>query len=405
MKNILLEKGQELHEKLCEISDYIYKNPELGNKEYKAVEVLTSFLKEHNFEIEKELLGIETAFRAIYDSKKEGPTIGYLCEYDALPLIGHGCGHNMIGSMSAGAGVILSKVIDKVGGRIIVYGTPAEETNGAKVILAEEGVFDELDVAMMVHPADITAKSGTSMALYPLQFTYKGKTAHAAACPQDGINALNAANVALNAIAYLRETFKEEDAIRVHYVITEGGAGVNSVPDRVVIDMYIRARTLDAIKDVDAKVDRALRGGALAIGAGVEIINTGGYLPLVQDDKLTSVVKNNILKYIDEDKILKDCHSFASGDMGDLSYLLPTVQIGISGFAGRIHGNDFRTDDEYLAYELPIKYFADTVIDLLEDNSKKAKEILSDYESRLTFDQYIKLLNDTNKAKVYNWEV
>ena len=296
MKNILLEKGQELHEKLCEISDYIYKNPELGNKEYKAVEVLTSFLKEHNFEIEKELLGIETAFRAIYDSKKEGPTIGYLCEYDALPLIGHGCGHNMIGSMSAGAGVILSKVIDKVGGRIIVYGTPAEETNGAKVILAEEGVFDELDVAMMVHPADITAKSGTSMALYPLQFTYKGKTAHAAACPQDGINALNAANVALNAIAYLRETFKEEDAIRVHYVITEGGAGVNSVPDRVVIDMYIRARTLDAIKDVDAKVDRALRGGALAIGAGVEIINTGGYLPLVQDDKLTSVVKNNILK-------------------------------------------------------------------------------------------------------------
>ena len=169
--------------------------------------------------------------------------------------------------------------------------------------------------------------------------------------------------------------------------------------------MYIRARTLDAIKDVDAKVDRALRGGALAIGAGVEIINTGGYLPLVQDDKLTSVVKNNILKYIDEDKILKDCHSFASGDMGDLSYLLPTVQIGISGFAGRIHGNDFRTDDEYLAYKLPIKYFADTVIDLLEDNSKKAKEILSDYESRLTFDQYIKLLNDTNKAKVYNWEV
>ena len=234
---------------------------------------------------------------------------------------------------------------------------------------------------------------------------FKGVSTHAGFNPCDGINALNAANVALNAIAYLRETFKEEDAIRVHYVITEGGAGVNSVPDRVVIDMYIRARTLDAIKDVDAKVDRALRGGALAIGAGVEIINTGGYLPLVQDDKLTSVVKNNILKYIDEDKILKDCHSFASGDMGDLSYLLPTVQIGISGFAGRIHGNDFRTDDEYLAYELPIKYFADTVIDLLEDNSKKAKEILSDYESRLTFDQYIKLLNDTNKAKVYNWEV
>ena len=125
----------------------------------------------------------------------------------------------------------------------------------------------------------------------------------------------------------------------------------------------------------------------------------------MQENKLTKVVQNNILKYIEEDKILKDCHSFASGDMGDLSYLLPTVQIGISGVAGRIHGNDFRTDDEYLAYELPIKYFAETVLDLLENNAEKANEILSDYEPRLTFDQYIKLLNDTNKTKVYNAEV
>ncbi|MDY3001136.1 M20 family metallopeptidase [Romboutsia timonensis] len=254
MKNILLEKGKELHEKLCEISDYIYKNPELGNQEYKAVEVLTRFLKEHNFEIEKGLLGIETAFRAIYDSKKEGPTIGYLCEYDALPSIGHGCGHNMIGSMSAGAGVILSKVIDEVGGRIIVYGTPAEETNGAKVILAEEGVFDELDVAMMVHPADITAKSGTSMALYPLQFTYKGKTAHAAACPQDGINALNSVIQLFNGIDALRQHVTPD--VRMHGIITNGGVAANIVPDEATAQFYFRADKKETLDDLLIKVKK-----------------------------------------------------------------------------------------------------------------------------------------------------
>ena len=218
MKNILLEKGQELHEKLCEISDYIYKNPELGNKEYKAVEVLTSFLKEHNFEIEKELLGIETAFRAIYDSKKEGPTIGYLCEYDALPKIGHGCGHNMIGAISSGAAVALSKVLDEIGGKIIVYGTPAEETNGGKVILAEAGVFDELDAAMIVHPDGETRASGSSSALYPIRFIYKGKTAHAASCPEKGINALNSVIQLFNGIDALRQHVTPD--VKMHGIIT-----------------------------------------------------------------------------------------------------------------------------------------------------------------------------------------
>ena len=111
MKELLLKEGQNLKERLCEISEYIYHNPELGNEEFKAVEKLTSFLDEHNFKIEKEFLGLKTAFRAVYDSNKPGLTVGYLCEYDALPEIGHGCGHNMIGTMSAGAGVILSKVL------------------------------------------------------------------------------------------------------------------------------------------------------------------------------------------------------------------------------------------------------------------------------------------------------
>ena len=142
MKDILLQEGQKLHAKMCEINDYIYSNPELGNEEFKSSSKLIAFLEEHNFTVEKGLLGIETSFRAIYDSKKPGATIGYLCEYDALPEIGHGCGHNMIGVMSSAAGIALSKVIDEIGVKIIVYGTPAEEKNGAKVLFAEEGIFD-----------------------------------------------------------------------------------------------------------------------------------------------------------------------------------------------------------------------------------------------------------------------
>lgn len=160
MKTRIYNEGQLIKERLVEISDYIYNNPELGNEEYKAVEALTTFLKEHDFKVETSIADMDTAFKATFDSGKSGMTIGYLCEYDALPKIGHGCGHNMIGVMSAGAGVVLSKILHEIGGKVIVYGTPAEETNGGKVILAEAGIFDELDAAMIVHPDGETRASG-----------------------------------------------------------------------------------------------------------------------------------------------------------------------------------------------------------------------------------------------------
>lgn len=269
MKSLLQNEGKKIHNTLCEISDYIYKNPELGNEEFKSSEKLISFLEEYNFEIEKEFLGIKTAFRATYDSKKEGLTVGYLCEYDALPEIGHGCAHNMIGTMSAGAGVVLSKVLDKIGGKIIVYGTPAEETNGAKVIFAEEGVFDELDAAMMVHPGDKTMESGKSMALYPLQFTYKGKTAHAASCPHEGINALNAVIQLFNGIDALRQHVTPD--VRMHGIITQGGVAANIVPDEATAQFYFRAGTKETLDDVLAKVKDIAQGSALMTGATLEM--------------------------------------------------------------------------------------------------------------------------------------
>ncbi|WP_394867510.1 M20 family metallopeptidase [Paraclostridium bifermentans] len=329
MKSILFEKGKEIHKELCEISDFIYQNPELGNEEYKAVEKLTSFLQEHNFEIETEFLGIKTAFRATYDSNKEGPTIGYLCEYDALPEIGHGCGHNMIGSMSAGAGIILSKVLNEIGGKIIVYGTPAEETNGAKVIFAEQGVFDELDVAMMVHPSDKTIESGTSMALYPLQFTYTGKTAHAASCPQEGINALNSVIQLFNGIDALRQHVTPD--VRIHGIITNGGVAANIVPDKAIAQFYFRASTKEILDDVLVKAKNIAQGAALMTGSKLEI--TRYELPndnLKTNKRLSEAFSENLRKLGVKD--IYEAKDTGSSDIGNVSHKTPTIHpyIGIS---------------------------------------------------------------------------
>ena len=329
MKEILFNEGQKIKDRLAEISEYIYHNPELGNQEFKAVEILTSFLEEHHFNVEREFLNIKTAFRATFDSKKEGPTIGYLCEYDALPEIGHGCGHNMIGPMSAGAGILLSKILDEVGGRIIVYGTPAEETDGAKVILAENGVFDELDVAMMAHPASETIRSGDTIALYPLQFTYKGKTAHAAASPHEGINALNSVIQLFNGIDALRQHVTPD--VRMHGIITSGGVAANIVPDEAVAQFYFRAATKETLEDVVEKVKKIAEGAALMTGATLSMERYElPYDNLVTNENLSEAFNENLrMLGITE---IKEKKSAGSSDIGNVSHITPTIHpyIGIS---------------------------------------------------------------------------
>lgn len=435
MDNLLLDS---LKKEMINLSEEIFKNPELGFKEFETNKLICEKLEKYKINYINDIA--ITGIKATIDSKKEGPHIALLCELDSVPSTehkylgkrdncAHSCGHYAQVGMMLGTFLALkeSNIIDELGGKVSFIATPAEEycdfdyrenlvkENKLSYISGKQemiklNTFKDIDLVLSAHamPSGTGHFAEVNSSLNGFlgkKITFRGVSAHAGLNPSDGVNALNAANVALNAIAYLRETFKEEDAIRVHYVISDGGASVNSVPDKVTIDMYIRAKTLDAIIDVNKKVDRAFRGGALAIGAEVEITNTGGYLPLTQDESLTQAVKDNMLKFMDKDKIISDCHSFASGDIGDLSYLLPTVQIGVSGFAGRVHGNDFRTEDTHIAYELPINYFTETVKDLLKDNGKRTKEILSNYKQRLTFDQYIKLLNDTNKTDLYKAEV
>lgn len=330
MKARIYNEGQLIKERLAEISDYIYNNPELGNEEYKAVEALTTFLKDHDFKIEAPIADMATAFKATFDSGKPGMTIGYLCEYDALPKIGHGCGHNMIGVMSAGAGVVLSKVLHEIGGKVIVYGTPAEETNGGKVILAEAGVFDELDAAMIVHPDGETRASGSSSALYPIRFIYKGKTAHAASCPEKGINALNSVIQLFNGIDALRQHVTPD--VRMHGIITKGGVAANIVPDEAIADFYFRASTKERVTEVVEKVKKIAEGAALMTGATLEMERYELPYDDLNTNEILSEMFNNNLRELGITDIKEAKATGGSSDIGNVSHVAPTIHpyIGIT---------------------------------------------------------------------------
>ncbi len=247
----------------------IYENPELGYEEFKACAWHTELLEKHGFRVERNYCGIATAYKATYESHKPGLTIAYLAEYDALPGVGHGCGHNILGATSLGAGIALSRVLHEIGGTVVVFGTPAEETSGAKVVFAEQGCFEGIDLAMMAHPSDAHSRSGSSLALMPVRFEFFGKPSHAASDPWEGVNALDAAIQTINAVNALREHMLPTS--RVHGVILEGGAAPNIVPEYAKVDYYVRSVTKTYNDALVERVKNCARAGALATGCRLEI--------------------------------------------------------------------------------------------------------------------------------------
>lgn len=329
MKEQIVKEVKALEKDLAEISDFICSNPELGNNEFKAMDKLTAFLRSNGFTIENNVVGIPTAFKAVYDSGRPGPSVAYLCEYDALPEIGHGCGHNMIGTMSSGAAVALSKTLGNIGGRVVVFGTPAEETNGAKVALAEKGAFKGIDVAMMLHPEDKTHKSGASLAMDAIQLDFKGKSAHAASDPHKGINALDAVIMTFNGINALRQQITPD--ARIHGIIKEGGKAANIVPDRAIAQFYVRAGKKKYLKELVEKVKDIARGAAMMTGATLDI----SYYEISYDDMNTNETLSDAftdnLKYIGVTDVLPARLSYGSIDMGNVSNVVPAIHpyIGI----------------------------------------------------------------------------
>ena len=322
-KEQLHEITQDLYEEFKGLSDYIYENPELGYEEFKSSKAHIDLLTKHGFSIEQPYAGMDTAFRAEFDSGKEGPTIAYLSEYDALPGIGHGCGHNMLGTVDTGAGIVLSKIIEEIGGKVVVFGTPAEETDGGKVHMANRGSFDDIDVAMCTHPNDFNTVSGNSMAIEPLSFEFYGKGAHAAEAPFEGVNALDAVINMFNNVNALRQQM--HPSARVHGIIKHGGDAPNIIPDYTRADFYVRALDMSYLNELSAKVIKCAEGAALAAGVEMKYNNFENiFSNMITNEHLSQTYNDNAAE-VGVEMVAEDDSNMGSIDMGNVSQVVPSI--------------------------------------------------------------------------------
>ncbi len=268
-----------LHQELVDISLDIHAHPELNYQEYHAAQVLADALERHGFRVERGVGGVETAFRATMPGGQgDGPTVALLAEYDALPGIGHGCGHNLIAMSNLGAGLGVKATLQSLPGRLMVLGTPAEEGGGGKIRLLDAGVFKDVDVVLSSHPSsnrtiipmDIPKDQSWSLAMVGYRYAYHGKAAHAAVVPHEGINALNAVIHLFTGIDALRQHLRED--VRIHGIITDGGKAANVVPDFAAANFMLRSRDRDYLHEVVEKVRRVAEGAALLTGARLEVL-------------------------------------------------------------------------------------------------------------------------------------
>ncbi|WP_438448368.1 M20 family metallopeptidase [Gorillibacterium sp. sgz5001074] len=310
--------------RFIETSRYIGEHPELGHEEFEAYARLTALLEEFGFTVERAVLDIPTAFIARYISSKPGPVIAFMAEFDALPEIGHACGHHLICSMAIAAAVGLKAVADETGGEIRVYGTPAEETKGAKVPMSAEGLFDDVDAALMAHPYHAYEHSGQSLAMDALQFEFFGKTAHAAANPYEGINALDAVLQLFNSINALRQ--QQESHVRIHGIITEGGRAANVIPDYAVAQFYVRSANRPHTDRVVRQVLHCAEGAALQTGCKLKVCNYEySYDELATNETLSGIYTRNLTEMgISADQI-ETGKDHGSLDLGNVSRRCPAI--------------------------------------------------------------------------------
>ena len=324
----------------------IHSKPEVSNYEFFASKALTEQLIEDGFGVKLDVAGHRTGFDARYKSKKAGPIVVFLAEYDALPGIGHACGHNLYGTTSALGAVALKEIIDEVGGETRVYGTPGEEggENGsAKGSFVREGFFDDVDIALGVHPSCEHGLTKSSLANDPVDVEFFGKSAHAAGAPEKGINALDAIIQVYNASNALRQHLTDD--VRIHGVITNGGAAANVVPDYASARFYLRAKSRPILRDLYAKFEKIVEGAALQTGAeykfGLFQNSVDNIVPTPLFDEIYEKHLNRYEEFITEEKGKKGS---GSSDVGNVSQVVPTIQphIKISNDYIPGHSEEFR---------------------------------------------------------------
>lgn len=364
---------------LIELSLKIFNHPELAFNEVEASNLLKDYLQKQGFEVESGIAGLPTAFRARYGKGK--PRIAFLAEYDALPGLGHGCGHNLIGAIAAGGATASRLAIDKYGGSVEVIGTPAEEGSGGKVIMLEKGVFSDIDCALLVHPGSRNAPLTGALACITLQVEFFGKEAHAAAKPEEGINALEAMILAFNSINSLRQHMK--DSSRIHGIITHGGDAPNVVPGHTAATFLVRAEQDSYLDILGDKVLNCFKGASQATGAKLEYRWEGvRYAALKANKTLAEIFGKNLetLHRTLEPYELRG--GFGSTDMGNVSSVVPAIHpsIAIAPKTVSTHSKEFAaaasSEPGFEGLIDGARALAMTAVDLLErpENLQAVKE-------------------------------
>ena len=411
-----IQTAVEKHRKLIlDAHDYIWANPETGYREVKTSKYLEDAFRKLGYELV--MAGDIPGFYTIIDTGRPGPEILILGEMDSLlcpehpeadPDTGavHCCGHSAQSAALLGIAAALKEpgMLDELCGRIRLCAVPAEELieieyrtglkkegrihyMGGKSEFLYRGYFDGVDIAFMVHTTQGKefAVRGGSIGCVAKRITYKGVSAHAGGYPWNGCNALYAATLGLSAINSIRETFKEQDIIRVHPIITQGGGAVNAIPDRVIIESYVRGSTLEAIKKANERVNRALCGAALSLGANIDIDDKPGYAPLRNNKAMVQLAFDSAKLVAPEVSMsCSDVIGSGSTDMGDLSGIMPVVHPYAPGAVGLSHGADYRIAEPELACVLSAKWQITMLFELLKDNADKAKKIINEFKPEFT---------------------
>jgi len=408
---------------IMQIGDQIFRRPELGFKEFEAAKLVQRTFTKLGLSYESEVA--VTGVIANLEGNSKGPTISVMGELDSVLCYSHpyankttgavhACGHNaqIAAMLGVAMGFVDAKVMNELPGAVSFMAVPAEEFVeieyrlrlrddgkikflGGKQEFIRLGKMNSVDMTIKHHTRSGKRErkvwiGATNNGFVGKAIRYKGKEAHAGGAPDKGINALNAAMLGIMGVHTLRETFKDSDHIRVHPIITRGGDLVNIIPADVRIETYVRGKTTEAILKASKKVNRALRGGALTIGAKVEIEEIPGYLPLKNEPEMSKIFGENAKEILGKSAVKHDEHKTGSTDTGDISAIMPAIEPSISGATGTGHGSDYKIADKEMGYIIPAELMAMTVIDLLWDDAANARRIVGAFKPEVKRREYVR---------------
>lgn len=339
VKKVILEQVDGLRDELISIAAELYKFPETGFKEYRTAALLSGTLERAGFSVERETAGMETAFRA--STGTSGPAIAILAEMDALPVMGHACGHNIIAAAAVGAALALRRAVPAEMARIIVLGTPAEELGRGKIALIKGNAFRDIDFAMMVHPSSRRQVIKFYLGLAKVRLTFHGRAAHAAAYPEEGVNALDGVLQTFNGINSLRQHLRQD--VRIHGIITEGGVAPNIIPERAACYFYVRAADLAEVARVKERLLSCAAGAAQASGCRLEVFEDENILAPLKVNYEFSALYSSQLRLLGLEEVnAPPDRSRGSSDIGNVSQVVPTIHPHVAIGAGiHIHSEEF----------------------------------------------------------------